>query len=167
MKPTIRRFGIGVTALIATLTLGGRAHADVLDLTSNNASGFVNGGFFQETSPQPTGTGVIDPFLRLQATGTEQAYNTSAPPMQFDEKTDPNYTRNLMLSEIPKVIIGNTTYRQFLLDINESKSKELLSLDKLQIFQSPQGSLNNYPNLGTKVYDLDGNGDNSILLDYS
>jgi len=160
---------MGVAVLWASLTLGGRAAADVLDLTSNNASGFVNGGFFQETSPQPTGTGVIDPFLRLQANGTEQGYNTSARPVQFDQKTDPNYTRNLMLSEVPKVTIGNTTYRQFLLDVNESngQGRNLISLDKLQIFQSPQGSLSSYPNLGTKVYDLDAGKDNSILLDYS
>ena len=52
-------------------------------------------------------------------------------------------------------------------DEKNSAAGRFITLDKLQLFQSPQGSLSSYPNLGTKVYDLDAGGNNSILLDYS
>ena len=61
----------GVAGLAAT------ARATVVDLTGNNNSGTANGAEFDYTPAQPTGTGVIEPFLRLQADPTEQGYNTS------------------------------------------------------------------------------------------
>jgi len=153
-------------ALLTPLVLAGPGSAAVLDLTTAGASGFVNGAFFQQVAPQPTGTGVIDSFLRLQANGLEQGYNTGARPVEFDQKTDPNFTRNLLLSDVPVVNLNGTAYRQFLLDINESsgQNREFLSLDKLQIFQSDTPNVNSYSNLGTKIYDL---APNSIYLDYS
>jgi len=162
---TTKRIGVGLAALVVTLALNGRASADVLDLTSGGTGGF-NGAIFTTNMVQPTGTGVIDSFLRLQNNGTEQGYNTSARPVQFDQKTDPNFTRDLLLSSVPVVNINGTAYRQFLLDINETHGLPgaLLSLDKLQLFQSPTGMQNNYPNLGTKVYDM-GAG-NAVLLNY-
>lgn len=60
----------GVAGLVAT------ARATVVDLTGNNNSGTANGAEFDYPPAQPTGTGVIEPFLRLQADPTEQGYNT-------------------------------------------------------------------------------------------
>src|SRR5205085_10008458 len=79
------------------------AHAGVLDLTTPNASGTINGGYFQQTDYQPTGTGKIDSFVRIQAKGIEQGYNTDYRPLQFDEKKDPQHTRSLLLSAVPIV----------------------------------------------------------------
>ena len=70
------------------------ASAGVCDLTTNGAtcgpSVFTNFAIFGEVSPQPTGTGYIDPFLRLQNNGqdrAQQGYNTSAQaPFQLDQK---------------------------------------------------------------------------------
>src|SRR5262249_54424053 len=141
-----------------------------LNLTTAGSSGPINGAVFQQTSPLPTGTGVVASFLRLQNNGTEQGYNTSARPVEFNEKTDPNFNRDLLLSEVPVVNINGTAYRQFLLDVNEgvaSSTTQLISLDKLQLFQSNTPGVNNYANLGTKVYDLDAGGDNSVILDAS
>jgi hypothetical protein len=125
---------------------------------------------------QPTGTGVIDPFLRLQETGPQQdgiqqGYNTgTGQPFQFDQKMPSDgldgWTRNLLLSEVPIVNVGGTDYREFLLDINEPNagSTAFLSLDQLQIFLSPTADLNNYKiNNGsprslagaTEIYDMD------------
>jgi hypothetical protein len=113
-------------------------------------------------NPQPTGTGYIDPFLRLQHNTNESGYNTSADfipatnpqDFQFDQKNpsfdgDPlitssflGYTHDLALSSVPIVNIGGTDYREFWLDINEPNGvKSLLSLDDLQIFLSPTGGL--------------------------
>ncbi len=168
MRHTIRRLGLSLAAVSGLLALGGRASADVVDLTTAGSSGTINGALFQQTGPQPTGTGVIDPFVRIQNKGVEQGYNTDARPVQFDEKTAANFTRSLLLSSVPVVTINGTAYRQFLLDINETGSKTgpLLSLDRIQVFQANSGSLNNYPNLGKQIYDLDAGGNNSILLNY-
>src|SRR3954470_1821463 len=135
MMLSMKRIGVGLAALFATLALSGPAVAGTLDLTSGG-SGTFNGAIFTTTTTQPTGTGVIDSFLRLQNTGTEQGYNTSARPVEFDQKTDPNFTRDLLLSSVPVVNINGTAYRQFLLDINEQHNTagHLLSLDKLQLF---------------------------------
>jgi len=168
MRHAIARGGIGLAVVFGLLVLGGRASADTIDLTTAGSSGTINGALFQQTGPQPTGTCVIDSFVRLQNRGAEQGYNTDARPVQFDEKTDPNFTRSLLLSSVPVVTINGTAYRQFLLDVNETGSKTgpLLSLDQLQLFQANSGSLNNYPNLGKEVYNLDAGGNNSVLLNY-
>jgi len=169
MEYNVRGFWLGLAAFVVAITSGGRASAETIELTSVGSSGTINGALFQQTSPQPTGTGVIDSFVRIQNKGVEQGYNTSARPVQFDEKTDPNYTRALLLSEVPVVNINGTNYRQFLLDINEVNNDpgRYLSLDGLQLFQANTGNLDSYPNLGTKIYDLDAGGDHSVLLDYT
>jgi len=132
-----------IAATVAALLLAPLyARATVIDLTTTGASsGLVtsaNGVTYQvdQVGPQPTGTGVIDPFLRIQASGNEQGYNTSLS-TPFDDKAS-GYTRALNLSEIPIVNIGGVNYRQFLLDINEDSggNHELLSLNQIQIFQS-------------------------------
>jgi hypothetical protein len=38
------------------------------------------------------------------------------------------------------VIVGNTSYFKLLLDINQTNSHPLLSLDQLQFYTSPTGS---------------------------
>jgi hypothetical protein len=168
MGPNSWGAALGVAALLAGLGLAAPARAALIDLTTVDSSGTINGAIFQQISPQSTGTGVIDPFVRLQRNVTEQGYNTDARPVQFDEKTDPNFTRSLLLSDVPIVNINGVNYRQFLLDINESngQNREVLSLDQMQIFLGPAGDLNDYPNLGTKVYDLDAGSDSVIKLNY-
>lgn len=165
----MRHPAISLVAFCAALVPVGRATADTLDLTTAGTSGFLNGALFRQTSPQPTGVGTIQSFLRLQNNGVEQGYNTSARPIEsgYDTKTDPNFTRDRRLDQIPIVTIDGVAYREFLLDINENtgSNQELLSLDRLQIFQSNAGNVNQYANLGTKVYDL-GSG-NTIVLNYA
>jgi hypothetical protein len=127
---------------------GQEARAGTIDLTTAGNSGFDAGGigFFQQINAQPTGTGVIDSFVRLQTpngmTDFERGYNTSARPVQFDEKTDLTFTHDLNLSDIPTAT-GATgiVYRVFLLDINQTGSNSLLNLNELQIFQSNTADL--------------------------
>src|SRR5687768_15399626 len=108
------------------LSLASVASAGTCDLTSDGAtcgpSLFTNFAIFGELSPQPTGTGYIDPFLRLQNNGQEQGYNTSARPFQYDQKEPINYTHDLLLSAVPIKTIDGVEYREFFLDINESKA---------------------------------------------
>lgn len=149
--------------------LAAAADAATIDLTTAGATGTDGTAIFQQTAPQPTGTGVIDSFVRIEATGnadTEQGYNTDFRPVQFDEKTD-IHTRSLLLSDVPIVNVGGVDYRQFLLDINEpqGQNQSTLSMDDLELFLGNAGDLHNFPTFdgnATKIYSL---GDNVVLLD--
>jgi hypothetical protein len=136
----------------------------VVDLTTAGATVSFDDAMFSQTNTQPTGTGVIQSFLRLQGHGSgntvEQGYNTNVRPTQFDEKTDHNFTRAIKLSDIPTVTINGVVYRQFLLDVNEPASASVVSLDKLQLFVGTDPNTTGYdttagtfPNL-TAVYDM-------------
>lgn len=152
------------------------AHAVVLDLTTAGSSATDGQGalFVQDTSG-PAGTGFIDSFVRIQRKGTEQGYNTDHRPVQFDEKTDANFTRAVLLADAAVVTLDGTEYRLFRLDINEANStaKQLVSLDQLVIHSGSSNVLRDYdPTTKTygsggtsqKLYDLDATTDNWIKL---
>ncbi len=154
--------------LAATCTfLGATANASVIDLI-NDDSGSANGGQFVWTSQQPTGTGVIDPFLRVQADGSEQGYNTSGG-TPFDEKAGP-WTHDIQFSDLQAttVTLNGGQYFQLLLDVNEpGGSNSLISLDQLQFYSAAVGSktTTDIASLGTLRWSLDGAGDSYVLLD--
>src|SRR5262245_31803174 len=138
--------------LLCALAIGSSsAYAGTIDLTTAGASATVNaalGGtaIVQQISPQSTGTGVIDSFLRVHSNADfEQGYNTG-PNNQLDN-VNGNFTRPLLLSEVPTQTIGGVLYRQFLLDINQTGSDPLISLNQVQIFQAPgdQQTINPQP----------------------
>lgn len=161
---------LALVVLGTTLTVTSNSWALTLDLSTAGASGSINGAYYVQTDPQPTGTGYIDSFVRIGPVNANivSGYNTDYRPVQFDEKTNHTYTHSITISDIPTVTLSGTTYRQFLLDINQTGVDPLYSLDQLQIFLGASGDLHNYPSgLGTKIYDLDAGTDNWILLDYS
>jgi hypothetical protein len=142
----------------------------IVDLTPGGTSqGSVNGAIF-EFGKQRGGTGNLEPFIRLQANGSEQGYNTSNNSVPFDEKNG-SWTHDLLLSEIPVITKGGIPYLEFLLDINEDigNGDEFLSLDAFRLYTSSTGTLNttDFALLGTLRYDLDAGGDSVILLDYN
>jgi hypothetical protein len=146
--------------------------ATVVDLTTHGATGAANGALFQQCDAQPTGTGVIRSFLRVQATGTEQGYNTDARPLTLDENKSPQFTRSLSLSQVPVVTIDGVAYRQFLLDINQSSKSPLLSLDELRLYVGATPTVTGYDatahTLGglDPVFDLDAGGDVTVQMNY-
>jgi hypothetical protein len=162
-----RTLALGTVLLAATfLTTTGQA--TIVDLTGSNNSGTINGGTFSFADQQPTGTGVIDPFLRVQNSPTEQGYNTSGG-TPFDDKAGP-WTHNIQLSDLQNttVSIGGTNYFKLLLDINEPNgAKSLISLDSLSFYTSGVGSKTTLDinQLGTLRWSLDGAGDSHVLLD--
>ena len=115
------------------------AAADIIgDLTAGGQVE-INGAFYQTGEVQPAGTGVIDSFVRLDFNdGDVAGHNTSTRPVLNDEITDPNFTRDLLLTEVPIKYINDIAYREFLLDINEPSSDkfEILNLNEVQIYQS-------------------------------
>jgi hypothetical protein len=169
-------------SLVGALLLAGflcmPAFADLtLDLTTAGSSGYIDGAYFEQVDPQPTGSGVIDPFVRLSTNeDISEGYNTDARPLEFDENNSPQFTRSLLLEDIrtvsldyvPLVCKDETLYREFLLDINQKGTTEgrFLSLDTIEIYLAGSGDLTGYPDLGELIYDLDATGDNWIWLDY-
>jgi hypothetical protein len=141
-----------------------------VDLTTAGSSGYIDLAYFVQVDPQTTGTGVIEPFVRLSANqAISQGYNTDARPLELDENNSPQFTRSLPLDDVPTVSLNGTLYREFLLDINQkgTLAGSLLSLDTMEIYLANAGNLTGYPgNLGSMIYDMDAGADNWILLNY-
>jgi len=138
----------------------------------------INGAIYTTNVQQPTGTGVIRPFVRLDAQGKpgiESGYNTDARPLESgnDAKADFQYTHSLALSSLVSTNIGGVDYYQFLLDINQTGSSPLLNLNDLQLYVSSSANLTGYTGSGfssgssTEVYNIDATTDKGLLLNYS
>jgi hypothetical protein len=132
----------------------------------------IGDAWFYNANAAPTGTGVIDSFVRIHKKGIEQGYNTDGRPLYYDENHSPQFTRSLLLSDVPAVDLrgDGTFYREFLLDINQQNNSKghLLSLDEIAIYQANVGNLTGpRTNLGDPVYDLDESTDNWLKLNYS
>lgn len=123
-------------------------------------SGYINGAFFQQIDAQTTGTGVIDPFLRIQRNGTEQGFNTDANGV-LDNKSADNFTHSVLLNTVATEILNNVSYYKILLDINQNagSDNELLSLDQLKIYVQATGNISQLSGLTNLVYDMDAGAD--------
>ncbi len=145
----------------------GSAEALVLDLTTAGSSGNIDGVIFQQYSPTGTGSGNIDSFVRIQSFGIQHGYNSDYRPVEFDEHTTATFNHSLLVSSVPTVNIEGIEYLEFLLDINQN-GENILSMDAFEIAVHNSGNLTGYSSLfSSAVYDLDGGGENWILLDYS
>jgi len=130
---------IGAMA-IAISGAASNAWANLYDLTTTGSTGnittaAIGSALVQQTGPQSTGTGVIDPFLSIQANVGESGYNTDNG-LPYDTKR-PQFTDPLGIAEVPLFLVNGTVYRQFLLDINQDNGQpgdNLLSLNQIQIF---------------------------------
>src|SRR5262245_10237820 len=111
----------GLAALVAAVLFPSAAKAEIIDLTTAGSSGSSQGALFSQASSQTTGTGVSDPFLRIQGTGTERGYNTEGQ-IEFDTKDQGghNWTHALPLNTMTPVTLNGIQYYQFLLDIDQS-----------------------------------------------
>ena len=118
------------------------------DRTITNSKGSV---IFQRDTTQPAGTGVFNPFLRLDAKGNgldEQGYNTSAVKTTdingntttrkiLDNMSPVNWTHDVLLSDLLSITVGGIDYYQFKLDINEpGNNNSLLTLDGLRLYST-------------------------------
>jgi hypothetical protein len=178
----LRRIGLKKVLCVlaaAALSSAGMAQAAVvLDLTAANTTGVATDGtaIFQRTNVQPTGTGVIDSFVRVQSKGnstTSQGYNTDYRKPQYDENNSPQFTRSVLISSLTAVTLNGGSYYQFLLDVNEpnNAASGLLSLDKLKIYQGNAPDLHGYSATtgwganADLVYSLDAGIDKYVKLD--
>lgn len=145
-----------------------------LDLTAGGDAMFA-GAYWATTDQQPTGTGVIKPFLRLQGTGSEIGLNSDEGQNDLLADTKAGlWTHDLVLSTVGMTTISGVTYYPFLLDINESANTPLLSLDIFQLYTRPtsitdgnQDTLAAVQAGGSLRYDLDAGTDRAVLLNYN
>ena len=158
----MKRIITSCTILVMLFVVTSQMRADMFDLTGSGPGKVeIDGAWFYNSDTASTGSGVIQPFLRIQKNGIEQGYNTDyrAPKKadnEYPEMIDP-WTQSLLLSAVPTVDIDGTLYREFLLDLNQNNSAEgrYLSLDALEIYQADAGNLTNHPTgLGTMVYEM-------------
>ena len=144
-----------LACLASTSAVAAPSSPPTIDLATAGST-YYNGGainaagqassWFQSDATQPAGTGVFNPFLRVQVTGSgtpkeasEQGYNSSAAANGiFDNKTPVNWTHDVKFADLTVVTKNNTAYYQFKLDINEpaSSPNSLLSLDGLRLFST-------------------------------
>ena len=176
---TTRRFLLAAAIALSVAGQPTMAVDTMMDLTTSGAIQTYNGGIFEqiEAFATSTGTGVIQPFLRVQSNdGIERGYNTGGT-LEYDA-TAP-WTTALLLDDVPVVKLEGVKYRQFMLDINQNGNPNgrYLSLDEIAIYQAAAGNLTGWETapqpLGgttTFVWELDDGlapGDDAwILLDY-
>lgn len=183
-----------MSAALAASGAFGAASASTLDLTldglgPNGGSPEAFAGALWETGELydgATGTGVFNPFLRVQANGSqtsEQGYNTDRKQsdVQFDEKAGGAWTRSIELASL-KVVDG---YYRFALDMQEDKGKDKpddvgpdawLSIQDFRLYSTDDSDINGatfdpssnvWSDPTVKLhYALDTGGDNRVDLDY-
>jgi len=178
-----RNFNNLPVALVAAgaLALIPNANATTINDLTGGGSVTINNGIFSTTSFQTAGTGVIDPFVRIQNVGAEAGYNTSAG-TPLNDKNSFNY--DLLLSSLQLVKVGNQFYYDFRLDLNQSgntSGDSKITLNQVEIFglnsSAPSSGVGVDPVtgratsanlLGTLLWDMNPNGDsaNAVLLDF-
>ena len=142
----------------------------VVNLSVPGAEEVVNGAILRQLDTGPIPADQFDTFLRIQDCGVERGYNSDAPNHQFDEVGDSTVTHALRLADIPTVVVNGVTYRQFLLDVNESAWSPRISLDELRFFVAETPDLSGYNSWSRKlagqsaVFDLDSDCNVSVKL---
>jgi len=154
-------------------TLEDRSVPAVINLLPHVSNATVDGAIFTHLHGISGGGGTqTDTFLSIRSSHTvEEGYNTDAP-LDLDTKSP---SRAILLSQVPTVNVGDVTYREFMLDINESSNQghEYLALNDLRVYTAGVSNLSGYNTatgeLGgvSPLYDLDALADNTILLDGS
>ena len=117
---------------------------------------------------QSSGTGLFDPFVRLQGSPTENGYNTNGA-VQFDTKSG-QWTHAITESGIPRVPCEvdedpATTEQcwELFVDINEGNNAKYVSLTRMEIWSATSATLVGYNETthtfasgATRVYDFVG-----------
>lgn len=170
------RQGLKATILVlGALAFAGVASATTVDLTTAGSDGEVNGALFLQWDGQSTGTGTINSFAEIGGNDTVvDGYNTTDNGT-LDNGSSDQFNHELLLTDVPVVIIDGIEYREFILDVNQTGANPTLSLDEIQLFTSDTPNQNVDTFTGgildladaTLVYDLDALEDSYILLDYS
>lgn len=162
---------IGLISVFLLLVGTPFAFAATIDLVTNQEVTAADGTIWSRVDSSPTGTGVYEPFLRLQANGTEAGLNTDGNANATYNDKAGIWTHSLTYGNLGVVTVNSTNYYSFTWDINEPAegAGRFISLDKLQIYNG--GAVPNYTNigsLGAPLYALTtGINLGPVLIDYT
>ena len=145
--------GLFAAAALATLVNDTGTH-DVTVANKESSSGLVSLGnasveyIGSSANNQSSGTGIFDPFVRLQADPTEQGFNTDAA-VTLDTKTG-KWTHAIKVNAIPVVdcdgdVSTTPTCWELFVDINENNTAKRVSLNDVQIWFTDSATLSPYP----------------------
>ncbi|XLZ71531.1 PEP-CTERM sorting domain-containing protein [Massilia sp. SR12] len=161
---------VGAAIGAISLFLASGAGATEFALMTTGASHDINSAIFTAYPAQPTGSGVIDPFVRLKRDGAiAEGYNTTVIPT-YNNFGGAGFNHEITIGGVGFISTPGGTVMRFLLDIDQTASSPLLSLDKVQIYISTVA--NQSVNIGSLinsalVYDMDAGGDNYVKLNYN
>ena len=148
---------VAAVALFAAVALAALVtDSGTHDLTvpnKNTSTGLVDIGnatveyIGSSANNQSSGTGIFDPFVRLQASPTEQGFNTDAN-VTLDAKSG-IWTHAIQVNAIPVVDCdgdgaGTATCWELFVDINDSNTAKRISLNAVQIFFTDSDVLSGY-----------------------
>jgi len=150
--------------------------AVTIDLTTGGTQ-TIGGAVFTTTENQSTGTGIINPFLRLQGNNNETGLNSNEPNAKLLGDTKAGiWTHDITLGDLGTTTFDSTNYYVFLLDVNENDSAngKLLSLDTFQLYTRSTSITDGVADTlatvqagGNKRYDMDALAATEVLLNYS
>jgi hypothetical protein len=163
------------TAALLAFAISSSASALTIDLTSGGSQN-IGGAVFTTTENQSTGTGIINPFLRLQGNGNETGLNSNEPNAKLLDATKAGiWTHDITLADLGTTTFNSTNYYVFLLDVNETNSAngKLISLDTFQLYTRTSsitdGSADTLAAVqsgGNLRYNMDANASTEVLLNY-
>lgn len=149
----------GLGLVVAVILIGGGiaiANVDLTNPPTTNDHTFGDGSIIEYIDPVgATGTGVLNSFVRVQANGTEEGYNTDGP---LEQDTKPGiWTHSLLVSDVPQITIAGNSYREFIADMNENNSETgvLLTLNDVELYLTADPNLTGYNvGWGSTIWDL-------------
>lgn len=173
---------VGATALALSAAAVWASHGgSIIDLTDDEARVEHNDAIFTQGGVG-AGTGNFDPYLTLSPGGsspTEKGYNVCTEPVfgytngqiecpdpAFDEQTGGDRTHELLVSSIPVVEVDGALYREFHLDSNDAGSDPWMAITTIELYTEtdPDLTFSQFTSTGDLIWDLDGDGDQTILL---
>jgi hypothetical protein len=156
-----------LVAAVCVLLLPSPAQAVPLDCSLGCAD-FYAGAIWVTSELAPTGTGVLEPFLRIHNSPTEDGHNTGADSQDFlNDEVGGTWTHEVLVSSMTNVVLfQGITWFEFILDLGEPPPTSQISLDELQLCTGgvDEVQANGCPD--TPFYDLDAGGDSKVILDY-
>jgi len=164
---------MGVAASVALALVSDTGTYDITVQNNNSSAGPLSlspsGGSVEyigsSASNQASGTGLFDPFVRLQGSPSEKGYNTDGA-VDFDTKSG-TWTHAIKVNAIPVVDCdgtgpGTATCWELFNDINETNSTKRISLNVVEVWFTTNASLVGYvdptgfPAGATKEYEFNG-----------
>jgi len=127
----------------------------------------INEAIWSTVDPHSTGTGVFEPFLRIQGNGEEEGYNTDDNSL-WEQTKGGIWTHSLALADLQADAEG---YYVFVLDADQNAGPgSKLNITSLIVSRQGDPDLTGDPSAftGPVIYDLDGapGGDATVTIDY-